>query len=39
MDCNASYATTANPSGCLADLFAWTEVTVGSNVNGKAQAG
>jgi phospholipase C len=36
-DCNASYATTANPSGCKADLFPWTEVTVGSNVNGKAQ--
>jgi len=36
-DCNASYATTANPSGCKADYFTWTEVTVGSNVNGKAQ--
>jgi len=37
MDCNASYATATNPSGCLADLFTWTEVTVGSNVNGKPQ--
>lgn len=36
-DCSVSHATTANPSGCLADLFTWTEVTVGSNVNGKAQ--
>ena len=36
-DCNAGYATIANPSGCLADLFTWTEVTVGSNVNGKPQ--
>jgi phospholipase C len=36
-DCKAGYATPANPSGCLADLFTWTEVTVGSNVNGKAQ--
>jgi phospholipase C len=36
-DCNAAYATPSNPSGCLADLFTWTEVTVGSNVNGKAQ--
>lgn len=36
-DCNAAYATPTNPSGCLADLFTWTEVTVGSNVNGKAQ--
>src|SRR5215469_2268897 len=36
-DCNASHYTTSNPSGCLADLFTWTEVTVGSNNNGKAQ--
>jgi phospholipase C len=36
-DCNASYATTSNPSGCKADYFTWTEVTVGSNNNGKAQ--
>jgi phospholipase C len=38
-DCNASYATPANPSGCKADFFPWTEVTVGSNNNGKAQPG
>ena len=36
-DCSAAYATTANPSGCLADFFTWTEVTVGSNVNGLPQ--
>jgi phospholipase C len=36
-DCDASHATERNPSGCLADLFTWTEVTVGSNVNGVAQ--
>jgi phospholipase C len=36
-DCDISHATTANPSGCLADFFTWTEVTVGSNNNGKAQ--
>jgi len=36
-DCSSSYATSANPSGCLADLFTWTEVTVGSNNNGKPQ--
>ena len=36
-DCNVKYATRKNPSGCKADLFAWTEVTVGSNVNGVAQ--
>jgi phospholipase C len=36
-DCNVAYATKSNPSGCKSDLFAWTELTVGSNVNGKAQ--
>jgi phospholipase C len=36
-DCNAAYITERNGSGCKADLFTWTEVTVGSNVNGKAQ--
>jgi phospholipase C len=36
-DCSASHYTAANPSGCLADLFTWTEVSVGSNNNGKAQ--
>ena len=36
-DCDASRATRRNPSGCLADLFTWTEVTVGSNNNGKPQ--
>ena len=37
MDCNIAYSTPNNPSGCKADLFPWTEVTVGSNNNGKAQ--
>src|SRR5713101_3853284 len=36
-DCNAARATHRNPSGCLGDLFTWTEVTVGSNVNGSPQ--
>jgi phospholipase C len=36
-DCNANHATRRNPSGCKADLFTWTEVTVGSNVNGLTQ--
>jgi phospholipase C len=36
-DCDASHISKAHPNGCLADLFAWTEVTVGSNVNGGAQ--
>jgi len=37
LDCKKSYATAANPSGCLADLFPWVEDSVGSNYNGKAQ--
>ena len=36
-DCSVKHATDRNPSGCKADLFAWTEVTVGSNVNGVPQ--
>jgi phospholipase C len=36
-DCDASHISKAHPSGCLSDLFTWTEVTVGSNVNGVAQ--
>jgi phospholipase C len=36
-DCNVTYATDSNASGCKSDLFTWTEVTVGSNVNGLPQ--
>jgi phospholipase C len=36
-DCNAVDATARNASGCKADFFTWTEVTVGSNNNGKPQ--
>jgi phospholipase C len=36
-DCNATFATKQNPSGCKADFFTWTELTVGSNVNGQTQ--
>ena len=36
-DCSASHISKKHPGGCLADLFTWTEVTVGSNVNGAAQ--
>jgi phospholipase C len=36
-DCDASHVSKAYPSGCLSDLFTWTEVTVGSNNNGKPQ--
>ncbi|HTT82784.1 MAG TPA: alkaline phosphatase family protein [Rhizomicrobium sp.] len=34
LDCNASYATATNPSGCRADLFPWVEVTIGAGSNG-----
>jgi phospholipase C len=37
LDCNVKYATRGNPDGCKSDLFTWTEVTVGSNNNGKPQ--
>ena len=37
MDCSARHATPANPSGCLADLFPWVEVSVGHGENGKQQ--
>ena len=36
-DCNALYATRRNPSGCLADLFPWVEVTIGAGSNGNPQ--
>jgi phospholipase C len=36
-DCSASYATPANPSGCLNDLYPWVEVTIGAGSNGKPQ--
>ena len=37
LDCDASYATKHNPSGCLADLFPWVEVTQGAGQNGAPQ--
>jgi phospholipase C len=36
-DCDASHISAKHPNGCLGDLFTWTEVTVGSNNNGKPQ--
>lgn len=36
-DCNVGYATSSNPSGCLADLFPWVEVTIGAGSNGNPQ--
>ena len=36
-DCNIAYKTTANPSGCLGDLYAWVETTIGAGSNGMKQ--
>jgi phospholipase C len=36
-DCDASHATRDNPSGCLMDLFAWVETTIGQGSNGQPQ--
>jgi len=36
-DCSALTATASNPSGCLADLFSYVEVSVGAGTNGAAQ--
>jgi phospholipase C len=35
LDCSVRQATAENPSGCLSDLFAWVEVTVGRGSDGK----
>ncbi|MGA8150535.1 MAG: alkaline phosphatase family protein [Terriglobales bacterium] len=35
-DCSASLATASNPSGCLADLFPWVEVTIGAGSDGSS---
>ncbi|HWE76026.1 MAG TPA: alkaline phosphatase family protein [Stellaceae bacterium] len=37
LDCAAARASAANPSGCLGDLFAWVETSVGPGSNGKPQ--
>jgi phospholipase C len=33
-DCNVTYATSDNPSGCVSDLFPWVETTIGAGSNG-----
>ena len=33
-DCNVATGTSANPSGCLSDLFSWVEVSFGAGSNG-----
>src|SRR5262249_42013277 len=35
LDCSADTATWDNPSGCLNDLFAWVETSVGAGSSGK----
>jgi phospholipase C len=37
LDCDLAFART-NPGGCIGDLFAWVEVTIGAGSNGKPQA-
>ena len=39
MDCSVATATKANPSGCLADLFPWVEVTIGAGSDGSSTGG
>jgi len=36
-DCDASKATTLNPSGCKGDLFPWVETTIAAGSNGLTQ--
>jgi phospholipase C len=35
VDCNVKQATETNPSGCLADLFPYVEVSIGAGSNGE----
>jgi phospholipase C len=35
-DCSVKHATQANPSGCLADLFPYVEVTIGAGSDGSS---
>nr|WP_035474959.1 alkaline phosphatase family protein [Burkholderia sp. WSM2230] len=36
-DCAVAHASRQNPSGCLGDLFAWVETSIGAGSNGKPQ--
>ncbi len=36
-DCDTANVSSSNPSGCLADLFPWVEVTIGAGTNGLSQ--
>src|SRR5215475_7187729 len=37
LNCSVATASAKNPGGCLSDLFAWVEVTIGAGNNGKPQ--
>src|SRR6202021_4052536 len=37
-DCSTLTSSVNNPSGCLNDLFAYTEVSIGAGSNGKSQS-
>jgi len=37
LDCSESYSTASNPAGCLGDLFAWVETSIGAGNNGLPQ--
>jgi phospholipase C len=37
VDCAVDHATSANPSGCLSDLYPWIETSVGKGSNGEPQ--
>jgi phospholipase C len=37
LDCSATTAAAANPSGCRSDLFPWVESTIAAGTNGKAE--
>jgi phospholipase C len=37
LDCNPAHATPGNPSGCLNDLYAWVNVSVGGGSDGNAK--
>jgi phospholipase C len=36
-DCSLAHASAQNPSGCLSDLYAWVETTIGTGSNGNPQ--
>jgi len=37
-DCSTAHATKTNPTGCLSDVFPWTETTIDAGTNGAPPA-